>query len=249
MRKATVVFFICALVFFASAGVSLAIPKAIEINMTDRNPVRMAISDMMQQRGYKLVGSDAYRIVVEKRLGSAFEDLVFRDFPIMKKPILRKLWSVLPSPGGVEAIVDIFVVSSPGTNLEKIYDTNEIQSFRDGEKFEREKLYDLFNVKAAAEGLDAYFIMRASGLFPELRPEFPRADMLMDGNRVIAVIPDGLAGKIGLMAGDIVLEVNGNQVVGDIVNLIDSRLMEGHRVMLLVQRNDALEVITFTGGE
>ncbi|MDR3321155.1 MAG: hypothetical protein LBS93_01815 [Synergistaceae bacterium] len=249
MRKATAIFFFCALVFFASEGSSLAVPKAIGISMADRNPVRMAISDMMQQRGYKLVGSDSYRIVFEKRLGSAYEDFVYSDFLVIKKPILRKLWSVLPGPEGIEAIVDIFVVSSPGTDREKIYDTNDIPSFRNSEKFEREKLYDLFNVKAAAEGLDAYFIMRASGLFPELKPEFPRADMLMDGNRVIAVIPDGVAGRIGLMAGDLVLEVNGSAVGGDIVNLIDSRLVEGHRVMLLVQRNNAREVITFTGAE
>ncbi|MDR3254535.1 MAG: PDZ domain-containing protein [Synergistaceae bacterium] len=244
MKKALAIIIVCTL-FFAYAGAALASPKSIGLNTTDRAPVRTGIAMMMQVQGYKLVGSDAYRLVFEKRMGNSYEDFVYRDLIIMKRPVLRKLWSVLPGPGGVEAIVDIFLVSSPGTDMEKIYDTVEIPSFQGSEKFDKEKLYDLFNLKASVEGLDPYFIMRASGFFPELKTEIPKADMLVDDNRIIAVLPDGVAGKSGLMPGDYILEVNGSAVEGDIVDLIDSRLAQGNRVMLLVQRGNLREVITF----
>jgi hypothetical protein len=232
-----------------AVGSAAAVPKAIAVNAGDRASVMNLIMTAMQGQGYKLTSSDSYQLTFEKRLRTFYEGVTYMDPFVFKNAMLRKVWSLVPSPRGLEAVVDIFVVSSHGTRLEKVYDTADISSFSDPEAFEREKLYDLFDLKASVEGLDRYFIMRASGLFPELKPVVPKADMLMEGNRIIAVLPDGVAGKMGLKAGDYIIEVNGNLAEGDIVGLIDSRLALGNRVMLLVQRNGVREITTLSGDD
>jgi hypothetical protein len=245
MKKAIVLFFMLTLTIIASIGVSEATPKSISLRTPDREVVWARITQSMQSQGYKLMASDPYRLVFEKKLGNLYEGLVYRDPWILKTPVLRKTWSLVPGPGGLDAITDTFIVSSARTDWEKVYDVDDVDSFTEHEKFDKEKLYDLYDLKASVENLDRYFLMRVSGLFPELKPDFPKADMLMEGNRVIAVIPDGLAGRIGIRAGDIIYEMNGNPVAGPgIVELIDSRLIKGNRVMLMVQRNNAREVVT-----
>jgi hypothetical protein len=244
MKRAIAILLVFTMVVLFKIGVVEATPKSIALRTADRDTVLAYIIQSMQVQGYRLMVSDPYRLVFEKRLGSFFEGVIYRDPWSFKNPIFRRTWSILPSPEGLEAVADTFLVSNPRTKWEKVYDTEEIASFTDQEKFEREKLYDLYDVKAAVEGLDRYFLMRVSGLFPELKPDFPKADILMEGNRIIAVAPDGLAGRIGIRAGDIVLEMNGIPVVGDIVEIIDARLAQGNRVMLLVQRNDAREIVT-----
>jgi hypothetical protein len=144
----------------------------------------------------------------------------------------------------LEAVVDTFFVSNPGTAWEKAYGADEAASLSGARQIEKETLYDLYDLKAAVEGLDRYFLMRVSGLFPELKPDFPKADILMEGNRIIAVVPDGLAGRVGIRAGDTVLEMNGAQIIGDVVEAIDSKLAQGNRVVLLIQRNNAKDVVT-----
>jgi hypothetical protein len=249
MKKKNAVAVVIALFLSLSAGCSDAVPKSIVLRTPDRDGVLGYIVQAMTIQGFKMTVSDPYRLVFEKKASEFFESAVYRDPWVFKNPVFRKTWSVIPSPGGLEAITDSFFVSSPRTEWEHVYDTGEVASFGGGERFEREKLYDLYDLKAAVEGLDRYFLMRVSGLFPELKPDFPKADVLMEGNRIIAVIPDGLAGRIGVRAGDIILEMNGIPVVGDIVEIIDSRLVQGNRVMLLIQRNDKKEVVTLADTE
>ncbi|MDR1515600.1 MAG: hypothetical protein LBS45_07895 [Synergistaceae bacterium] len=246
MRKRGSAALIITIFILFNTGLSEAVPKSIVLRTPDRGGVLGYIAQSMIVQGYKMTVSEPYRMVFEKKSHSLLENTLYREPWVFKNPVFRKTWSVLPSQDGLEAVVDTFFVSSPGTEWEKAYDTDKALSRGDSLQLEKEKLYDLYDLKAAAEGLDRYFLMRVSGLFPELKPDFPKADMLMEGNRIIAVLPDGLAGRVGVRAGDIVLEMNGVQVAGDIVEFIDSRLVQGNRVMLLIQRNNAKEVITLT---
>jgi hypothetical protein len=240
---------IITLLILFGTGLSEAVPKSIVLRTPDRGGALGYIAQSMMTQGYRMTVSDPYRMVFEKKSHTLLESTLYREPWVFKNPVFRKTWSVLPSPDGLEAIVDTFLVSSPGTEWEKAYKTDEALSLGGSKQLEKEKLYDLYDLKAAVEGLDRYFLMRVSGLFPEIKPDFPKADILMEGNRVIAVIPDGLAGRVGVRAGDIVLEMNGVPVVGDVVELVDSRLAQGHRVMLLIERNNAKEVITLTDAD
>jgi hypothetical protein len=241
-KKATAL--IIALFLSLSVKHSEAVPKSIVLRTPDRDGVLGYIVQAMTIQGFKMTVSDPYRLVFEKKASEFFEGAVYRDPWVFKNPVFRKTWSVIPSPEGLEAVTDAFFVSSPRTEWENVYEMSDVASFGDAERFEKEKLYDLYDLKAAVEGLDRYFLMRVSGLFPELKPDFPKADMLMEGNMIVTVIPDGLAGRMGIRAGDFVIEMNGIPVIGDIIEIIDSNLAQGNRVMLLIQRNDRKEVVT-----
>ncbi|MDR0615255.1 MAG: PDZ domain-containing protein [Synergistaceae bacterium] len=247
MKKNDAISFITFMFLLLSVSRSEAVPKSIALRTPDRDGVLGYIVQSMAIQGFRMTVSDPYRLVFEKKASDLFESAVYRDPWVFKNPVFRKTWSVIPSPDGLEAITDAFFVSSPKTEWEHVYDTKDVASFGKAERFEKEKLYDLYDLKAAVEGLDRYFLMRVSGLFPEIKPDFPKADMLMEGSRIIAVIPDGLAGRTGLRAGDVILEMNGIPVAGDIVEIIDSRLVRGNRVMLLVNRNGRIEVVTLQG--
>ncbi|MDR1944391.1 MAG: hypothetical protein LBQ19_06170 [Synergistaceae bacterium] len=246
MKKAAAFFFIFAMALLAHTDGASAVPRSIVIKTGDREAIKSRITSSMQEQRYKLVSADQYQLVFEKPLQSFFENVTNLDPLYFRGPKLRKIWSVLPSQHGIEATVDILIASSPGTAGEKVIATEEVVSFNyaDHEKINKEKLYDLFGLMADIEGLDRYFVMRASGLFPELKPETPKADMLLEGDRIIAVLPDGVAGKAGVKAGDIILEINGNPAEGDIINFIDTRLARGNRVVLTLQRGAYLGIIT-----
>jgi membrane-associated protease RseP (regulator of RpoE activity) len=246
VRKASVIAFIVAMAVLSGGVFSEAAPKAITLRTSDRGGVLEYIAQSMMTQGFKMTSSDPYSLVFEKKSHSFSGIALYREPWVFKNPVFRKTWSVIPSPGGLEAVIDTFFVANPGTKHEKAYATDEVVSLSEESRIDKEKLYDLFDLKAAVEGLDRYFLMRVSGQFPELEPDFPKADMLMEGNRIIAVIPDGLAGRAGIRAGDVILEMNGLQVTGDVVEPIDLRLAQGSRVVLLVQRNSARELVTLT---
>jgi C-terminal processing protease CtpA/Prc len=237
------------MVVLTGCGFSEAAPKAIALRTNDRAGVFGYITQSMETQGFTMTSSDPYNLVFEKKSHSLFDAALYREPWVFINPVYRKTWSVIPSAEGLEALVNAFFVSNPGTKWEKAYATDEALSPGSEEQIEKEKLYDLYDLKAAVEGLDRYFLMRVSGLFPELEPDFPKADILMEGNRVIAVLPDGLAGRAGVRAGDIVLEMNGLSVARDAVEAIDLRLAQGQRVVLLVQRGGAKDLITLKDPE
>jgi hypothetical protein len=247
MKKATAILGVYAVILFGLINAAAASPKSLVMNEPDRELVRKGIESVMKEEGYRLVSSDAYNQVFERHVNSFYEDITYRDLFIETNPVFRKIWSVIPSRKGLEAIVDIMLVSSPGSRWEKSYDPGEIFSFPGPEKFEREKMYNLMDVKASVDNLDRYFLMRWSGLFPELKPLIPVSDMMVKDNEVIFVLPDGVAGKSGVRFGDVILEINGTAAAGDVVKQIDQSLSQGSRVVLLIRRQGVEEIIALIG--
>ena len=235
MRK--IIFSILFLLFFC--GTVFAAPQAIIVNTQNRLAVKDKIVEMMLGISYTLKNSNDYQVVFEKELKGVGAAL-FWNIRTGKNPVNRVIWGVLPETTGLKVTAESFGVASPGTGWEMVVPITD----KDENKA---LLIALFKLKAMIEGEDEVYLMRTSGLFPEMKPEIVSSEMKMEGRIISSITRAGTADKAALKAGDIVLEINGKEVTDNILSEIDARLSEGRAVILTIERDGIKDVATLKG--